>query len=88
MLLYHKSGPLFSRSQVLLSALAKVRAQLATAEAEGDFDTAAKLHSQLETIDGYSGERRVERLLQGLGFADDAASRPVGDFSGGWRIRL
>ena len=42
----------------------------------------------MEEIDGYSAERRAQRLLQGLGFAEDAAARPVSDFSGGWRIRL
>jgi ATP-binding cassette subfamily F protein 3 len=46
------------------------------------------VHNELEAIDGYSAERRVERLLLGLGFADGATRRPVQDFSGGWRIRL
>ena len=68
--------------------LARLRDELQTLEAAGDFDNAAVIHSQLEEIDGYSAERRSERLLQGLGFANDAAQRPVSDFSGGWRIRL
>tara|TARA_R110002110_G_C13470513_1_gene720835 strand:+ start:75547 stop:77436 length:1890 start_codon:yes stop_codon:yes gene_type:complete len=68
--------------------LASLRDQLAAHEAAGEFERAATLHSQLEEIDGYSAERRVERLLQGLGFADNAADRPVSDFSGGWSIRL
>jgi ATP-binding cassette subfamily F protein 3 len=70
------------------SELASLRQQLAQLEAAGDFQASAKIHAQLDDIDGYSAERRVERLLQGLGFADDASGRPVGDFSGGWRIRL
>jgi ATP-binding cassette subfamily F protein 3 len=70
------------------SVLARLRDEVMALESAGDFDSAARVHSQLEEIDGYSAERRVERLLQGLGFADDAAGRPVSDFSGGWRIRL
>jgi ATP-binding cassette, subfamily F, member 3 len=68
--------------------LAELTADLAAAETEGDFQRAATLHTAMEDADGYSAERRVQRLLQGLGFADGAAERPVSDFSGGWRIRL
>ena len=70
------------------SKLAGLRDKLQQLESEGNFSEAARVHSALENIDGYSAERRVERLLQGLGFAEDASSRPVNDFSGGWRIRL
>jgi len=69
-------------------ALASKRDELQSLEARGDFDAAAAIHSDLEAMDGYSAERRAERLLQGLGFAEDAARRPLSDFSGGWRIRL
>ncbi len=68
--------------------LARLRDEIQRLEANEDFSAAAKVHGALESIDGYSAERRVERLLQGLGFADGASNRPVTDFSGGWRIRL
>ena len=61
---------------------------LREAEASEDFVRAASLHSALEECQGYDAERRVELLLQGLGFPEGAAQRPVSDFSGGWRIRL
>ncbi len=68
--------------------LAGLRDDVAAREAAGEFDKAARTHTLLEEIDGYSAERRAQRLLQGLGFAEDAAVRAVSDFSGGWRIRL
>jgi ATP-binding cassette subfamily F protein 3 len=68
--------------------LAQKRDALLRLEAVEDFDGAAIIHNELEEIDGYSADRRAERLLQGLGFAEDAATRAVCDFSGGWRIRL
>jgi ATP-binding cassette subfamily F protein 3 len=68
--------------------LARKRDALLRLEAAEDFDGAAIIHNELEEIDGYSADRRAERLLRGLGFAEDAATRPVCDFSGGWRIRL
>ena len=68
--------------------LARLRDELQRQEAAGNFEAVARLHGQLEDIDGYSAPRRAERLLQGLGFAEGAAERCVRDFSGGWRIRL
>ncbi|MBP6701365.1 MAG: ATP-binding cassette domain-containing protein [Halioglobus sp.] len=70
------------------ATLAGLRDELQRLESAGRFDAAAAIHGKLEEIDGYSAERRSERLLQGLGFAEGAAGRPVSDFSGGWRIRL
>ena len=70
------------------TALATLRDELQRLESARQFDAAAPLHGKLEEIDGYSAERRSERLLQGLGFGENAAARPVSDFSGGWRIRL
>jgi ATP-binding cassette subfamily F protein 3 len=68
--------------------LARLRDELRKFEEVGDFAGAARVHTALETIDGYSAERRVARLLRGLGFDEDAPGKPVSDFSGGWRIRL
>ncbi|MEH6568301.1 MAG: ATP-binding cassette domain-containing protein [Halioglobus sp.] len=68
--------------------LAKLRDQLHQAEQSEDFSKAASIHNELDAHDGYSAERRVERLLLGLGFEEGATDRPVNDFSGGWRIRL
>jgi ATP-binding cassette subfamily F protein 3 len=68
--------------------LGRLHDEVAALEAAGQFDKTASVHTQLEEIDGYSAERRAQRLLQGLGFAEDAAGRSVSEFSGGWRIRL
>jgi ATP-binding cassette subfamily F protein 3 len=68
--------------------LGRLHDEVAALEAAGEFDKTAGVHTQLEEIDGYSAERRAQRLLQGLGFAEDAAGRSVSEFSGGWRIRL
>jgi ATP-binding cassette subfamily F protein 3 len=42
----------------------------------------------METIDGFTAESRASRLLHGLGFAADEYTKPVKEFSGGWRMRL
>ena len=65
-----------------------IEAQLAAAEAAQDGHAIARLHSDLDKIDGYNVRVRAEQLLAGLGFATDSFEHPVSSFSGGWRIRL
>ncbi len=53
-----------------------------------DGNKLAKLFDRMEQVDGYTAQPRAEKLLHGLGFKTSDHSRPVSDFSGGWRIRL
>lgn len=48
----------------------------------------ARLHAQMEAIDGYTAQTRAAKLLNGLGFQASDELRSVPEFSGGWRIRL
>ena len=68
--------------------LRRVQRELAQAEQEHDGSAIARLHSELDSADGYSAAARARKLLAGLGFANPQMERPVGDFSGGWRMRL
>ncbi|WP_431687627.1 ATP-binding cassette domain-containing protein [Hahella sp. NBU794] len=68
--------------------LRQLQAELALAEQADDGVATARLHHELDLIDGYSAEVRARRLLEGLGFPTHWHSRTVGEFSGGWRIRL
>ena len=68
--------------------LRKVQEELAKAEAEGDNHAIARLHAELETLDGYTAPNRAEQLLLGLGHTMEHTQQPVQSFSGGWRIRL
>ena len=36
----------------------------------------------------YSIDSRIEKVLQGLGFTEEDFNKPVGDFSGGWQMRI
>jgi ATP-binding cassette subfamily F protein 3 len=68
--------------------LRRVQADLAVAEAAHDGAAVARLHTELDTLDGYSADARARKLLAGLGFDSAQMDRRVGDFSGGWRMRL
>lgn len=68
--------------------LRKVQAELAAAEAAHDGTALARLHIELDSADGYTADARARKLLAGLGFTNEQMDRRVGDFSGGWRMRL
>ena len=61
---------------------------LQQAEVGDDHAAMARLHSDLDNIEGYSIRNRAEQLLSGLGFSTDLFDQPVSRFSGGWRVRL
>ncbi len=68
--------------------LRKLQAALAEAEHDDDHNKMAQLHGKIDAVDGYNVNVGAEQLLHGLGFAQKDMTRPVSDFSGGWRIRL
>lgn len=68
--------------------LRRIQRELAAAEAAHDGTAQARLHTELDTADGYSADARARKLLAGLGFEPAQMERRVGDFSGGWRMRL
>lgn len=48
----------------------------------------AEIHERLNFIGASSAEGRASAILSGLGFSNDDFSRPIKEFSGGWRMRL
>ena len=68
--------------------LRAVERALDRAERDGDAAGIARAHERLGEIGGYAARARAGAMLFGLGFSSDARTRPVADFSGGWRMRL
>jgi ATP-binding cassette subfamily F protein 3 len=68
--------------------LRRIEADVARAEAGGDGEEIAHAHEAYAHVDGYAARARAAALLDGLGFAQDDFVRRVGEFSGGWRMRL
>ncbi len=46
------------------------------------------LQTQFENMGGYSIQSKSEEILMGLGFRTEDLSRPLSEFSGGWRMRV
>ncbi|WP_370262676.1 ATP-binding cassette domain-containing protein [Limnobacter sp.] len=69
-------------------ALSQVRHYIEQAQAKGNDHELPALYEQLENLDGYAAESRVASILHGLGFKAEDLQRKVGEFSGGWKMRL
>ncbi|MFM5931932.1 MAG: ABC-F family ATP-binding cassette domain-containing protein [Novosphingobium sp.] len=48
----------------------------------------AEVHERLIAIEAHSAPSRAARILNGLGFDEEAQQRPLESFSGGWRMRV
>ncbi|MFN8999293.1 MAG: ATP-binding cassette domain-containing protein [Betaproteobacteria bacterium] len=68
--------------------LRSIEAALSAAEASADGHAAGELHGRLAQIHAHAAPARAAVLMAGLGFSESDAARPVGEFSGGWRVRL
>jgi ATP-binding cassette subfamily F protein 3 len=59
---------------------------------DGDIDALiarqGELFERFEALDGYRIERRIGRVLDGLGFSTADREKACGDFSGGWQMRI
>jgi ATP-binding cassette subfamily F protein 3 len=47
-----------------------------------------QLHSRFEALHGYELDARIDKLLPTIGFTPDGAEQLVGDYSGGWQMRI
>ncbi|MFC1917974.1 ABC-F family ATP-binding cassette domain-containing protein [Chloroflexota bacterium] len=66
--------------------------ELAEAQDKEDIDVMLRelgeLQHAFESSGGYNAEHEARIILSGLGFAESDFSRPLAEFSGGWRIRV
>ncbi|MBR2813248.1 MAG: ABC-F family ATP-binding cassette domain-containing protein [Reyranella sp.] len=72
----------------VLAADVERTALMAEAETSHDGLRLAEIHMRLDEIGAASAPSRAAAILSGLGFDNEAQSRPCGEFSGGWRMRV
>ena len=72
----------------VLSADVEREALTAEAETASDPERIAEIHTRLVDIEAHNAPARAARILKGLGFDEAAQARSLGEFSGGWRMRV
>ncbi len=70
------------------TALAAAQAEASAAEASEDGERMAHAYMALHDAGAHDARSRAQALILGLGFQVRELTRPVGSFSGGWRMRL
>ena len=73
---------------VVLAADTERARLLEDADTAQDPHRIAEIHMRLADIDAHSAPSRAAAILAGLGFSTAAQARSVGEFSGGWRMRV
>lgn len=61
---------------------------MAASESETEAQKIAYIHERLQDIEAHSAPARAATILAGLGFDEAMQQRPLGQFSGGWRMRV
>ena len=77
--------------EYVLDGDTQLRAVMAAIEDAERRDAALDLaehYAALQAIDGYRARARAASIMHGLGFKTTEHDRQVGEFSGGWRVRL
>ena len=85
----------FHEAAAVLNAQGRVEAAMASEQAANDPDHLQELIEELgqlqirfEALHGYELHARIDKLLPGIGFSLEEAEKLVGDFSGGWQMRV
>ena len=68
--------------------LRRVQASIERAERMHAPMELAEAHAAFAAIDGYRARARAAEIMHGLGFRPGDEKRRMGEFSGGWRVRL
>ncbi len=73
---------------IVLAADTERARLLDEAETQSDPGRIGEIHTRLADIGAHTAPARAASILAGLGFPEADQQRPVGEFSGGWRMRV
>ena len=71
-----------------LPGVADVEAQLVAAAANTDMNALAKATDDMQRLETHTLNARIGRVLNGLGFEQEAVNRLTDTYSGGWQMRI
>jgi ATP-binding cassette subfamily F protein 3 len=86
-ILEHAKGA-FKRAMFIQAELEKLYALMETDPSEENIQRMSDYQEEFDALDGYNMDNKTAEILEGLGFTTADLSRPMQEFSGGWRMRV
>jgi ATP-binding cassette subfamily F protein 3 len=86
-ILEHAKGA-FKRAMFVGNELEKLYALMETDPTEENIQRMSDYQEEFDALDGYNMDNKTAEILEGLGFTTADLSRPMQEFSGGWRMRV
>jgi len=84
----HVAMEAFERQNELHDKIQEILVQMETDFSESILEKLSKYQEEFEALDGYRIQYKAEEILAGLGFTPEQSSKPLKEFSGGWRMRV
>lgn len=78
----------FKETLALQDEIDKVLKQMETDYSDEIINKLAQLQDRFESNEGYTIKAKAEEVLEGIGFKTADLSKPLRQFSGGWRMRV
>jgi len=78
----------FDRAVKLQQQIDSILKKMETDYEDSLVEKLTKAQEQFEALGGYSMQSEAEAILEGIGFKTTDLTRPLREFSGGWRMRV
>ena len=85
---FGEAAEVLLRKHQVEQAMASEQAATDPDHLDGLIHELGRLHSRFEALHGYELDARIDKLLPTIGFTPEGAEQLVGDFSGGWQMRM
>ncbi|MCS5694319.1 ATP-binding cassette domain-containing protein [Cyanobium sp. FGCU-6] len=85
---FGEAAEVLGRQRVVEEEMAGERAATDPDHLNELIEELGRLQSRFEALHGYELDARIDRLLPSIGFSLEEADKLVGDYSGGWQMRL
>lgn len=86
--IYHVALQAFEKALKLQHEIDEILQRMETDHSDEILNLLGEKQEQFEALDGYNIQFKTEEILEGLGFSTADLSRPLCEFSGGWRMRV
>jgi len=84
----HVAMEAFTRQNQLHTEIEELLKKLETDYSEDILHKLSDKQHEFDALDGYNIEFKAHEILAGLGFSEEDQKRQLGEFSGGWRMRV